>query len=259
MKNPSIYLYKFLISALLCTTSTLAAAQENYKPMLVEGRSWLFRDNFCGPYDNWDKYQDYTLTVCGDTVNEGIKCKKLCLEYVGERYPLISYADTRSYFEKDGCLYGFFGCDRDNKAAVLLNFNVKVGDWSIDARHVTKIDTIQVKGRKYKRITFERCFGDAQLPAVWVEGIGYNFDCYMECTIRPTMKMRTCIIACYENGECIFEWDDFFAESISVGISNTETDGKQPQQKMYDLTGKTLKTPRKGEVYIKDGKKYVGK
>ena len=73
------------------------------------------------------------------------------------------------------------------------------------------------------------------------------------------MKMRTCIIACYENGKCIFEWDDFFAESISVGISNTETDGKQPQQKMYDLTGKTLKTPRKGEVYIKDGKKYVGR
>lgn len=80
MKNPSIYLYKFLISALLCTISIFAAAQENYKPMLVEGRSWLFRDNFCGPYDNWDKHQDYTLTVCGDTVYSGIKCKKLCLE-----------------------------------------------------------------------------------------------------------------------------------------------------------------------------------
>ena len=229
--------------------------------MLVEGRSWLFRDNFCDAYGNWDAYQDYTLTVCGDTVYSGIKCKKLCLEYVGERYPLILYDDTRAYFEKDGCLYGFYGCDPHNNVAVLLNFNVKVGDLSIDAGYVTKIDTILVKGRKYKRITFDNCFKfiEAPVPIVWVEGIGYNFESYMECTIRPGTKMRTRIMACYENGECIFEWDDFFAESISVGISNTETDGKQPQQKMYDLTGKTLKTPRKGEVYIKDGKKYVGR
>lgn len=251
MKNPSIYLYKFLISALLCTISILAAAQENYKPMLVEGKSWLMMDEMFGP-DN--KFQKYTYTVCGDSIERGIKCKKVRIEYINPSDPSYNTIHL-PFFEKDGCLYSFI-----DGISKLLDFNLDVGDEAAEAGRVIKKDTIFIKGKNYKRLTFEKCFGENNLPVIWVEGIGYNIDRYMTYVQRPiNYPINTYILACYENGECIFEWDDFFAESISTGISNTEADSKQPQQKMYDLTGKTLKTPRKGEVYIKDGKKYVGR
>ena len=131
-------------------------------------------------------------------------------------------------------------------------------EWEDDFNYVVEsIDTISVKGILYRRFNFldteERGY-----KYHWVEGIGtsglYSTDIGYPLTGPPGHKG---MISCYEDGKCIFESTDFTVPA--TGIKPVKKEVAQKLKRLYDITGKRISNPRKGEVYIKGGEKYIEK
>ncbi|MCM1109516.1 MAG: hypothetical protein NC388_10805 [Clostridium sp.] len=54
----------------------------------------------------------------------------------------------------------------------------------------------------------------------------------------------------YENGECIFTKEDFFAEP-ATDIQEIEA-GQKTDTRIYDLSGRPVTTPRPNGLYIRN-------
>ena len=118
-----------------------------------------------------------------------------------------------------------------------------------------KEDTIIVRGREYRRLTP----GYVDKPsAYWVEGIGTSREFFLTLYLVPTdggnLYVTPIMLACYENGECIFTKDDFHTTATSVQSAKEDTKG---ECELYDIVGRKVSKPGKGKVYISKGKKHV--
>lgn len=92
--------------------------------------------------------------------------------------------------------------------------------------------------------------------AYWVEGIGSSKEFFMTVSIVPTHLHfpSAVMLACYENGECIFTQEDF--DSLPTAVDNV-TKTTQENTPTYDVNGRRMIQPYKGKAYIKDGRKYL--
>ncbi len=61
----------------------------------------------------------------------------------------------------------------------------------------------------------------------------------------------------YENGECIFEYDDFVVPGINSTVMTVIVDGSRSNGKIYDLMGREVKNPQPRTIYISNGKKWI--
>lgn len=84
---------------------------------LSDGKVWNFVQRM---YEHEDIERAYTVTVCGDTIANGLLCKKLVKVYQDTPNIQTAYA----VFEKDSKVYGVYG----EQTKLLLNFNLAVGD-----------------------------------------------------------------------------------------------------------------------------------
>ena len=69
------------------------------------------------------------------------------------------------------------------------------------------------------------------------------------------------MLACYENGKLMFSKDDFAKEAykrVENGV-NSITIQKKTESKTYDMGGRRINAPRKGEIYIQDGMKRMAR
>ena len=66
--------------------------------------------------------------------------------------------------------------------------------------------------------------------------------------------------SCYVNGELLMTFDDFGRNTYAVSIDKTfpESEGTSSNE-TFDLSGRPLATPAGRGIYIKGGKKVVGK
>ncbi len=94
--------------------------------------------------------------------------------------------------------------------------------------------------------------------AYWVEGIGTSREFFLTLYLVPTdggnLYVTPIMLACYENGECIFTKDDFNATATSVQSAKEDAKG---ECELYDIMGRKVSKPGKGKVYISKGKKHV--
>lgn len=100
------------------------------------------------------------------------------------------------------------------------------------------VDSIMVKGQKYRRLTFD-------MYMIWVEGIGCNFRVY------PPIDDNFHV---YDNGVEIFDWSGFTADSIT-SIPEAKEPEESPTETIFDLHGRRVLKPEKGQVYIINGEK----
>ena len=63
--------------------------------------------------------------------------------------------------------------------------------------------------------------------------------------------------ACYDNGKCVFSAADFLKEGTS-GLNMPKVNCPQ-NNTMYDLQGKKRSSIKKGEIFIRNGKKYINR
>lgn len=69
------------------------------------------------------------------------------------------------------------------------------------------------------------------------------------------------MLACYENGKLLFSKDDFDKEAykrVENGV-NSITVQKGEESATYDMGGRRINAPRKGDIYIQDGMKRMAR
>ena len=152
---------KTIITAIIAAASiNTLAAQE----LLTDGKVWncvqrMYNDQ-TGEYD-----RPFTITVVGDTIVGGTKCKRLEQVWHDDTGTLFHFAvlerDSRVYHVTDNCEDEF------------LNFNLSVGDIDGLSGRVVAVDKVTVNGITRKRITIDR---DGHLQYL-VDGIPLSISC----------------------------------------------------------------------------------
>lgn len=239
-------LLSFFIAALIYTS---LSAQE-YKPLLIDGRVWKLVSPGGGEITKDLCYED---SVCGDTVVDGRVCKRIhSVCTTPEEADPLQTDYYYAAFEENRMVYQTGG-GRLKK----LDFNLHAGD-QISNRNeiVMSEDSIEVRGKKYRRLTFNTGFGDAS-QVYWVEGIGASQDFWYYSELRPTMvHCYFEMAACYDNGKLVFTKEDFSKEPLPSGIT-TITDIKDDDSHIYSIAGMRISHPQKNSLYIKNGKKHM--
>ena len=84
---------------------------------LTDGKVWNYVQKM---YEHDDFERAYSVTVSGDTIANGLLCKKLVKVYQDTPNARIVYAR----FEKDSKVYGVYG----EETKLLMDFSLNVGD-----------------------------------------------------------------------------------------------------------------------------------
>ena len=128
---------------------------------------------------------------------------------------------------------------------------------------IQSVDTIEVKGRQYRRLSFGLKFfgyGDfsKEKDYCWVEGIGSSLFGIYNGIYPPRLASGITdesVLSIYDGNELIFEEDDFMAPAVTA--IKTVTHEKSGNNAFYDLQGRCLTTQPQRGVCIRDGRKYV--
>lgn len=226
MKKIYLFFLGMLLAMLPCKAQTLQ-----------EGKVW----NFVQKMYETDMERAYTVTVSGDTIANGQSCKKLV-----EVYQDTNEKRIFAVFEKDSKIYGIFG----SETKLFMDYNLKVGDKADELWTVASVDYINVNNKQRKRITLT-C-DKYNFPRYIVEGIGLNSTQYNANTLNSYYKV---LVSVYENGICIFKDTDFAKQT--TGIYNKPKIEKNSNPSLYDLSGRQVFVPQKGQIYIQGKKKIV--
>lgn len=202
---------------------------------LSDGKVWNFVQRM---YEHDDIERAYTVTVRGDTVANGLLCKKLIKVYQDSPNVQTAYA----VFEKDSKVYGVYG--EENK--LLMDFNLAVGDKANEVGTVISVDYIAIDNVQHKRITVD--YGTYNYQSYLVEGVGLSSTKY---SAKEQTSYYDVLVSVYENGKCIFKDNDFTQQT--TGIERSPQIEEKDNSTLYDLFGRQVLVPQKGHIYIKGG------
>lgn len=216
----------------------------DFPTMFPDGREWICVRTG-DPFFMKDEY--FTISVCGDTIVDGLSCRKLKAVYENSdnEYCYVVH-------ENNGKVY-CLGTDKEKASDLLLDFSMRCGDkYQLDEymdMTVTAEDSIEVNGVKRRRLIIN---DDYQ----WVEGIGSDTDDSWLFVQYTYWGIYSYIESCYDNGELVFSKDDFKAAPTD-GIKDVTNWSEEKYGKMFDISGKPLSEPENGQVYIKNHRKYI--
>lgn len=252
----------FLLALLFSHFLTVGA--QSRKPLLTDGKEWKMVVTSLLPSDP-PLY--YTISVGEEVMEYGKLCRRMYVKYDGPArdYTFLAYED------ENGRVYDV---DKSGTFILKLDFSLRTGDEfyrtdeygeieSIDLYKIAQEDTISVRGRQYRRLLLG--YADPILSGIslgyWVEGIGteevfITFPTAVPLNYNGSLYVGGNLIACYENGECIFEYDDFNSPSVT-GVADVKSEHAAKSSAIYNLNGQRVAHPRKGEVYIKNGEKWA--
>jgi len=202
MKTKGLLVIVAVFVALLSNVCAYAGEQQrtaydNYKPMLVVGRTW-------------DIYQInadvFSLGITEMTEVNGQQCYKLCTLDNGEPIP----GTARYMYEKDGKVYMW---NEEGEWECQMDFGLAVGE-SLSSYTVLNADTIEVQGIKRRRLMFEKQSAISDIPPFyWIEGIGSSLTGpigMLKSTIVPGSYYGSIVLSVYDGDKCIFGFDDFY-------------------------------------------------
>ena len=227
------------------------AGCQAYQPVLAEGRMWKlsysYRDS---RQDTPDAYM--TITVDGDSIVDGKTCKKLLVDYrnlVEVVYPKYIVA-----YESNGRVYRI---DEDGERHPVMDMSLHKGDVFDDINVVLKEDYIVIDGVRRKRLMIDSGVDHTNGEYIYymVEGIGLNKDEFVSLGLIDENIFFHRLIACYDYGKCIFSATDFDKEDTSGMTYHNVV--LPTDNSIYDLQGRTRRDIMKGEIFIRNGKKYI--
>lgn len=254
--------------------------QSENKPILKDGRVWnmvsIHRDLFANTIDTLH----YSIMVDGDTIVDDVHYKVIRYKESngiggGESVYSLAYEENSNLYEKCECCNRLHYSEQHHQH-IALDFSLsKNGKWfaydyefhgeyidlGID---VKSIDTIEVRGIRYKRLVLAARNYDGRFCTV-VEGIGVNddYNMYYSYIIPKAPNGQIYwheIHSVYDDGECIFEQKDFYSDAVHPE-ANGIVEAKTPpaSSPIYDLTGRLLNSLPKSGMYIQGGKVKVAR
>ena len=238
---------KLFLLCIMQIISFCSFAQNSQTEFFKEGKVWLGRTCVYGGLH----MVDFSVLVCGDTVVNNIKCKKMTrVRYKPDTHEVMNTTLSVGY-EKDGKIFIGTGLVSSPKFYEHINFNLPIG-FKNENYEIIGVDTIEVNGIKRKRLTSKRGGG---YIAYIVEGIGYNDTAHRHFISNSYYDE---ILSVYEDGKCIFTKEDYAVKPISgiVNVNDTDSSGHHA---IYNLLGEKVDVPIKGHIYIRNHKKFVAK
>ena len=247
----------FLI-ALVCAVCAHAQLR-----MYEEGKSWRVNDYHFG--NEGTKVYEFEYTVVGDTlINDTLAAvvRGECLNSSsGYSYSYV-YEDGGQVYFYIKAMPGDYYNINDTIACFrpAYNFNWQVGDSICESYDVIAVNYMTIEGvsRKVLTLGYEG-YPDCEYliegigPTNWNELFG---QIYIACV--STNYLGTELISCHKDGVCLFSKDRFDVQIKGTeGISSAAVEAAD--EAIYDLNGRLVQAPAKGQVYIRGGKKAVWK
>lgn len=263
---------KFMISVAMAALALLGngnaqAQKREYKPVLTEGKEWVFEYYSYHASDNPNS--KYTITVKGDTVFDGQPAKILNIvnEYVDNSdtdNPATQRSEkTKVMMEKNGVVW-------DTDSLIYVDMNLNLGDeywpymnYEYDENYPERLPVVEYEDEydtsigKLKRIIFHE---NDRTSYAMVEGIGCSDSSLsLLATTCSSLKMTVCRL----NGEVIFTEKDFRRNAAGVkGLPGDEgktfvNTGYDPSAAAFDLWGRQVKNAAKGSILIQNGSKVI--
>ena len=252
--------FRIISVLVVCFLTVIGKAQDStsHLKFFEDGKSWLW-----GAYrytlHGTEKFY-WTETVVGDTIVEDRLAKKILADNGERKWYLV-------YLEEDNVIYRYEYCFWPN-----INFNLHVGDSifykmtylgekeDLFLAEVVNEDKINVCGIERRRLSLKTEYDDI---GYWVEGIGSNRpDFYITPVLSSSEGYGYHLVKCFnKDGECIFDYDDFFTSTDGIDDVNAGSSDKDRVQDdaLYDLSGRRVTgKPRRG-IYIKGGQKVLVK
>lgn len=265
----------FILLSLLYSLSFYG--QNEHKPILKEGRVWymanIHKDLFADTIDTLY----YSIMIDGDTIIDDVHYKVIRYKESngmggGESVYSLAYEENSNLIEK--CKYCDILQDCIHHQHIVLDFSLSMnGKWLACAFEdcgenfeygveVKSTDTIEVKGVRYKRLVLASRNYDGRFNVV-VEGIGMNdsYNLYYKFILPSSPDGQIYwdeILSVYDEGECIFEQKDFYADAVHAEANSiSASEAFASPSHIYDLVGRRLKSVPKTGMYIQDGKVKV--
>lgn len=239
--------------------SSLQATE--FYPILSDGKSWLC-EAVGEQRDGQAQSERFIVEVARDTVVHNRVCKLVRWRWVDnpgrpERYYVMN--------EESGRLNWFSG--RHFCPVIDLNFDVNdeiveyspsMGAYVSDGSSylVTAVSFKSVNGRMCKELCISTVTQSREIVNCWVESVG----CASNYCITPGSNLGTGMsgwhmLECYDNGVCIFKGEDFSYPVSSV--DSVEAYGVAADcGPVYDLGGRMVRSVARGQVYIKNRRKF---
>ena len=221
-----------LLFGLLLTIVSNIVAQE---PIAMEGKEWTYRTQI--PYMHDGLVSDVLMWIKGDTIVDGLKCKKL-------------YTHTKELWDggKETLEIGY--CRQEGEkyyqnGKLMYDFSLQVGDVfePLSPLMVESVgDTILSDGitRKYLLMRLGYSYD------YWIEGIG-SLEMGILNNDMDMAGLDINLNSCTCDGLWIYKKTE----------TNIEHSQYQPiSTPYYDLLGRKVAHPTRG-IYIKDGRKVV--
>lgn len=238
-----------LILIALMMHSMAVFSQENpttyYDEILVMGRTWQCMYKYRGGPSLRDKMVTYS--VVGERMLDDKQCKVIRVS----SDPNSSQGTEILALEQDGIIYGvvdFINEDGnlDWMLEELFRFNYMKNELNYLGQPAD-VDSVLVNGKLHRRMVFPGyCI---------VEGIGVSSS---DCSPLAS-SFYTELQAVFDNGHCIFTKDDFYKETATGIESPASVCQSQEPEVFFDLTGRQLSSPMRKGLYIRNGRKYVGR
>ena len=278
---------KRIIFFLILMISITTAAQDDYRPLLKDGKVWHEVS-----YNAGGNKCETTYRVDGETVVDGKRYFNIYCKYVF--YNAIGYENGKGYIYSDEgeeveesliCLL----CEEDgriyrrgnNEDRLLYDFNVEVGEvvysevfvgdkgtgnYGELKKWVSGIDFIESAVGSVKRICMKyeaAIYNEGELGLLQtedfyiIEGVGNSLG-----LLRPVYEglivgsSNNHLVDCLEDGKSICTIADYDPLYAAASVSDVHMQRPATSQ-IFDLQGRRLSgAPTRG-LYIKDGKKHV--
>ena len=230
--------------------SALYDIEGSYDRMLKEGKQWEYEHHLWNEGHTVSKVI-YTLT--GDTIIHEKSYYKL---YKQEADGKPEY--KAALREEGGTVYGYW-LKPDVEQRVIdfdpYYFSEETMDIYSHVDYVNEeIDSMNVNGRVFVR---HKYWLNGVGPIRAVEGVGFEDNGILGMNYGHFMSDYVRMVACYEDGECIFEASDFNKSGIDTEVKVVEKRRYAGVDAIFDLQGRRILGLPKHGVYIQDGKKVM--
>ena len=204
---------KLLIFLVLISLS--ARAQDYYKTLLVEGKTW----NLANVWD-MEFYSSYFLDR--DTVLGGKECHVLSYEYVNWVSTSKRKKDFGIFYEEEGKVYRW---NPDGESfSLYYDFTANPGDtiqWGsspVRLLEVTAVDSVTLRGNVLRRLTFRNLTDTmdtqrGEFTGQWIEGVGSEMGVLSYPYVPPTDSYR--FLDCQYEGKTLYDYS-LFTDTVTA-------------------------------------------
>ena len=238
----------------LIPAENLNAEKKTFLPILEIGKEWTYISNsVLGDEHLNEPAEPFGYKAVESIQEDGHEVFLLYL--TGYDMDSIKPGEEDLYiskaYEEDGVLW-YFSVD-ELEYLPMIDFNLEVGD-KVYIREVIWKGTVNIEG-------IERCVmaihspGSDEKVFYWCEGIGAINDAFLSPMIMSMCGKGVYMTECWMGDKCLFDksrFDVAVAEVNSLTVQNESKD-------IYDMMGRRISSPAPGQLYIRDGKKYIGK